>query len=482
MPFFNLPGVQEVETQDTGCPPGYSRVGDACVNPLTEEVFRLLYSSGYEFEYYENAGELVGRYNLIANDIPERDQFLLTDSESVGLAGTYFDQNINITRFDHFPIDTTNQAINKNQSVLFLEVKHTYQGVGHNPLVEIQHPFLSNQTITDNPDFLNSFYIGEFHLITNTMKSVKRFNCNYQILQDLQQQSDWSYVVTGSGAPIIPSLFESDKNLSFVEFYMGWTKVPLSDRPPGLDRVGYPSIKKPILGTDWLEWKTLNTVCSSFLRVYDNSVPHTYFETNDTKDGHYILQTQVRLDQTKLTTFFNSKFDSSQYPLDTTSSTKFMVYQILIYPPSYYFYPAKNPVKYITPIPNFVNRDFRELTFLAPKNYKSDGNIHYKVEFFQSKNDTSPLFASSSYSGDTDYEQLQWYSSVNTLNNFVPLSSNLPVWNNLFDMNNGSDAENTVYIKYILSPLCLVALKDKSDIIFRIKQLDGTLIEPYITT
>jgi hypothetical protein len=478
MPTFTFPQAVLSNPQDTACPPGFARSGPVCVNTITQQVYPLINTTGYGFEYYKNSGSLIGKYNIYSGYVDKTIE--LGQSVATRLSNTkeYFGQNLNVIRFESLELTQPLEVLEPNDGILFFEVVHTDNGI--NPsTITILHPNIPNSTVVADPTVLTTSYLGEFHLITNTPKSIKRFNANYQILQNLNEQANWSYA--NISPPPIPTLNLSDTSTSFIEYFLGTTRVADIDRPPSMERSTYPSIMDPVYATEWLNWKTLNTTCSSYTRVYNGSVPWDYYESRDTRDGNYVCQVMTQIDVTKLTTFFNSAFDSTAYP--SVLGVKSMKYQILLYPPSIYTYPCKNPSNIIAPIPNFVNNSFTEVIFQAPENYKSDGNIQYEIEFYDSKSITNTiLFTSGSYSASSNYESLSWFSSTNNLFNFLPISSGLPTFSNIFDPANGTDAKDTLYIKYILSTACQVALKNKSAIIFKIKQLDGTLIEPYFNT
>lgn len=479
MPFFNIANVPNFSDQDTGCPPGYARVGDVCINSLTEDIFKLIYSSGYEFEYYENSGELVGRYKLFDNDAEIASEVFLTQNLSrVRAAGSYFNQNVNITKFDSFDLENPAQNISPQESILFLEVKHTYNDVDDED-VEILHPFLNDAFILANPDALNVYFLGEFHFITNTLKSVKRVNFAYDILQDLKEKEDFEHKKI-SYVPF-PKPILATEATSFVECYFGYARLPERDRPvKNLDRDDYPSLKSPIIGTDWVKWKTLGAVCGNFRRTYNGDELGDYFTTLDRDDGNYLCQFKYQINKDKLKTAITARFDGSGYEEDELG-VKTKVYQILLYPPSIYLYPAKNVTEMVRPILNSINDPVDEIVFKAPQNYKSDGNTHFGIKFFESKVSQTKIFETSSYFESDYFEEFLWqYNTTSDPDSdYADIPSGKPEFSNIYTDDAGADSESTTYIKYVLSENAKIAIKDKTDIIFKITQLDGTLLEPY---
>jgi len=138
-------------------------------------------------------------------------------------------------------------------------------------------------------------------------------------------------------------------------------------------------------------------------------------------------------------------------------------------------YPADTISRTISPKINAINNSVDEIIFNASNNYKTDGNVHYMIEFLTAKNSGDILFRTSSYGAHDYSEGFQWYESAD-LDSWTPISTGMPSFMNSFDENNGSDSEQTKYIKYILSDDAKTLLEDAANILFRIKQIDGTLI------
>lgn len=480
MPSFNIPEI--TSDQDFVCPVGYTKTENACVrlanSPNPFSVIRKKFYSGYGFEYYENAGILVGRYkidssNIQFNNIPSNPD--VTNFNQTLQATNYFGQNVKSSYLSNFTLGAPKQNLKSGESVLFLQVKHSR--IGSTSVVEILHPDIPTE---DTNPLVNNFIFGEFHLITNTLKSFVRANINFELLQDFKQESAFIYKTVDFDP--VPSLSDTDGEASFVEMYLGYTRVPLQDRPPSLERSDYPSLADPINGTQWLKWKSINESCSGYRRIYNGTVSGEYFEEIDSADGHYICQTKCSINKSKLLAYLNRSFDSNSYPLNTESSNKEMIYQILIYPPSYYFYPAKNPASYINPIPNYVNRELVEVKFETPKNYKADGNIQYRISFF-SDNGGTLLFSSSSSKQDSDYEDLFWEEISPNQQTSKVLTPNYPTFDNQFNELNGVPATSQdSYIRYRLSPPALASIKDRETVYFKIYQFDGTRYPVDITT
>lgn len=442
MPYFNIPGDDQNLTF-TGCPPGYILVDDACVNPLTDEIIFAQDGSGYEFEYYPNAGELIGKY-------------ILFSSVETGPIGTpYFDQNVNIVNIGTLGIENPAQTVNDGEYVFSINITHTHVP-GDDGLVEINQSIIST-----NPDFRTTFLAGEFHLLPRTMQSINRVNLQYEILQDGNQEFEDLLIPYN-----LPTLKEGEST-PLIKWYLGYTALLDSDRPEAFKDIVTPKIKSPIYGTDNLIWKSLNDICTNWIPVFDGSHVGEDFREHD--DSHYLCQFRCQIQEEALREFINSTFDSSGY----LGGEK--TYQLIIYPPSIYLHPTDNVDNFINPKVNTINSSIKEFIFEAANNYKIDGNIHYEIEFLTSKNSSDILFRSSSYAGSSDYEELLWQESSDGIT-WTDIQPDLPTFNNLYEFNNGSDSENTILIKYILSNEGIQALSGRSDIVFRIKQIDGTLI------
>lgn len=395
-------------------------------------------SISYEFEYYENAGELVGRYKLYSEDT------------SLSEAQKYFDQVPKIIKLSNLDITGPRQILNINESIL---------------IVDIDYSLINGAKVISDLSNLaperTTYYLGEFHNITNTMKSFIRCNLSYDIVKgDTVPFTEFPITVGSGDSGMYPDVSE-DTEGQFVEFYLQWDKVPVTNRPESLDRNLYPSYNNPINATDYLNWKTLGDKCFGSLRIYNGLIPAPLFEIKDILDSHFICQTKVIINESKMTEWFIDHLGDNY---DT--------YKILIYPPSYYFYPAKNPETYLSPIPNFTNREFKQLIFRAPKNYKSDGNIQYELEIYIDKN--TSIFKTSSLEDSENYEASQWFYSEGNSENYTELSSGLPPDDNLFYENTGSPSISSYNIKYTLSDNARSAIAGKTNLLLKIRQLDGT--------
>ena len=433
---FNIPQDQLNNSSYTGCPPGYILVDGACVHPLTEEIFEVAEAAEYDFEYYENAGELVGKYSLgvIGNPITP---------------SVYFAQNLKIIKFKDIGISNAAMNLSPDDALLAMDFTHSYNSGA--PTTEITQDFLS----TDDT-FKNTFKFGEFFLLPNNPTAIKRINLNYQVIHD-------------NGSIDIPLPIEGAD--AIVKWYFGYVRIPSGDRPDNmLVDTPTPTIAYPIQGTDYrLTWQTLRDTCFRYIRVYDQSNLNASF-SEVPRNGQYLIQLKCVVDEDKLQEFMNANTDSSEYVDEERD------YKILFYPPSFYSYPADSISDIDTPSLNALNQFIDEVIFEAPKNYKTDGNIHYSIDFLTAKNSTDILFQTSSYEGHEHFEGFQWYISTDK-ENWTSTTPRLPSFNNLFDEVSGTDSEKTVYIKYELSDVVRELLRDRADILFKIKQLDGTLVK-----
>ena len=452
---FNIPN--ELISQDvyTGCPPGYILVGDACVHPLSDYIINVSEAAEYEFEYYEHGGELIGKYNMrLVGDPPA--------------PPAYFSQNASLTTGNKLPVENMAMNISPDDGFLFFNVTHNHND--GSPLVVIEQPVFSTDA-----DYNNTALFGEFHLLPNNPASIKRVNLNYDILQGDNVYSSWT---NKAGANPLPTV-KQEETAPIIEWYMGYRRIPTLDRPdemlidPSTSEAVTPTIASPVLATDRLGWKTLRSSCYKWTRVYDELNLVDLFGDEIPRSGHYLMQFKAIINKDRLAEFINTNVDSSEYEAETESQIR--DYKVLLYPPSLYMYPADAVDNIDSPNLNAINDFLDDIVFEAPRNYKTDGNIHYQIEFLTAKNSTDILFQTSSYSGHDWNEGFQWYTSIDgeTWNSFTP---SLPTFDNTFNEVNGSDSERVKYIKYELSDEANELLRNRADILFRIKQLDGTLV------
>jgi hypothetical protein len=228
-----------------------------------------------------------------------------------------------------------------------------------------------------------------------------------------------------------------------------------------------PEIPNRTSGTGGLKWKTLRNTCFSWVRVYDKMGMLEYFLDDIPADGQYVVQIKCVIRKDRLLSFLNNSVDSGLYLGGEQD------YRIVIYPPSFYLYPADTVSKTIVPKINAINDIVEEIVFETTNNYKTDGNIHYMIEFLTAKNSGDILFRTSTYDEHDYHEGFQWFESPDQLE-WNPISSGLPEFKNSYSESNGSDSEQTRYIKYVLSEDARSSLDGLPNILFRIKQLDGT--------
>lgn len=452
MPNFNLPneeqGVQEVFT---GCPPGYDHIGDACVHPLTDDIIYIRESSGYEFQYYTNAGELIGKY------------YLLTSFEEDFISTPYFGQNVHIIKLKHLQIENSKQVINKEEPVFLIRFLHKKE-IDEDPTVSIVQDISSL-----NPFFSTTFYAGEFHLLPKTLLGLNRMNLNYELLQEYKEESEF---VDTLQSPIIPPLKEENEDSALIQWEFGYNKLPNRDRPNSFIEIDSfnkptPLIDDRLTGTDKLEWQTIDPECFKYINVFDGSNPGLRFEEIEKPSGHYLCQMKCSVNEENMLEFINSNF--------AIEDGEEKEYNLVVYPPSIYMHPTDNIDYIITPRVNTVNDRLKEFIFEAPANYKPDGGHHYQIDFLTSKTTSDILFQTSSSQDSEFFEDFFWQESTDG-EEWTAIPNEYPEFNNIYDEQSGSDSENIKQIKYIISENAAVVLAGRSDIVFRIKQFDGTKI------
>jgi hypothetical protein len=422
------------------------------------------YSVGYDVQYREHAGELICEY-----------QFIPT-CEGTNVTPSYFGQNLQVTKVSDLGL--VNPTIRTNDWEGILTWTYTYDNVCTGFVVPdgadltpvsgtLSVPIVrEDEDISWPTNYDSSFSLGEFYLLTDSPSSITRINLPTDIVAEWGESI--KYRENAGNLDSSPSLIgaflpqlTTDQLNTVVEWQLGFSEVPTVD------------MRTPI------RWESIDDSCFTWIDVCDKFNVKEYFDTNNitVDSGQYIIQLRASINKDALLASMDSIF------LDYTNinpsiqrgdpvSTNF---RLLIYPPSMYVYPSDTVTKIVSPASNSVNTVLDDIIFRVPINYKTDGNRQYEIEFIASNG--TQIFTTSSFVDSSYYEQGQWDWSQNNIA-WHPISADRPEFANQYSFEDGSDAESAGYIRYRLSDLAIINLADQSPVRFRIKQMDGTLLNP----
>lgn len=440
---FEIPSELLAKDSFNGCPPGYIYKDGACFHPLTEDILEISEESQYDFKYYDNCGEVVGKYEF----------------GKVGkttLSPIYFAQNAKVDTPRSLEMYDNEVMISDEDGMLLVDFSFGPEGL-----------ILSENFYSDSPELKNTVYLGEFHLLTNNPSTIKNFGLSFELKDSLGRHiSKWDDLRAQD--PKNPTVSFGEP-YSLVDFAFGYARIPNTDRPWDMieeSEAVTPTYKDPIYATDRITWKTLRETCFRWIYASDGDSFDDIDGDRDNRNGHYLMQCRARVIESKLLDFMTSMVDYSEWESNKD-------FRIVIYPPSLKIKPLDNVIKLISPRENFTNRSMREIVFEVPQNYKRDGNVQYSIDILTEESDKDILFRTSSYGNDPDFEEFQWHESDDG-KSWRPITSSAPTFNNSYQEINGSDSELSKFIKYELSYRAQEKLKNLSNLKMRIGQIDGT--------
>jgi len=434
----------------------------------------------FYFLYYENAGELVSKFKyepkVIFNQesgvwegIPEgTDHSIYEDYDPMAFP-LLFNQDGIIIR----PI-----RYNVSSETNFLEAKTMWlDNINYTPFVRVIHIDNRDGTTTlANPYGISLFgvqevYFGEFFMLSNNYKVIKRFNIKTELLQEDKNSTVYTDLNPGFSYPPDTRM---GKDLSFTRWYFGYSPIPEEQRPDFLSMPEVtPTINKFIHTESRRRWQSLREECLSWHRVYDKYNMNYEAKNLNSRPESIIGTMKCALDFNKLKDFLDESFNYDSY------ETGSKIYDIILYPPSMYKYPADSVITILEPRINSVNDFTDRIIFEAPSMFKTDGNFHYNIDFYEHDNKETLLFSTSSFSGDDYYESSGWFHSIDGMETWEPIGALQPTFDNRYEDEHGTDAIQTTHIKYVLSQGIFNTVRSKPSISFTINQIDGTLVHFY---
>ena len=428
--------------------------------------------------HYENAGELVVKYkydplvvwNADINQwtgIPPGTTQQSLESEPLTMMPFFFGQSQLRVR----PV-RTNSGPTKN----FLESRVSWQeGLNTVPYLSVIHRTNNNGTssllLLDGSPIRGNLEIkfGEFFLLTNNIKSIKRFNLKTELLQD---DNNSTALVNLNTTFSYPDSTEKGKADQFVSWQLGYGPIPQEQRPSFL--LAFPSTKptinRMVHSENRRRWDALREDCVSWVDIFDKSNINYDLTGRDIKPKSTMCNIKSIIDTDKLRSYLEETFDHSSYAGGT------MRYDIILYPPSMYLYPADSVITVLEPLVNSVNTFADQIVFEVQNSFKSDGNFHYKIDFTLFDTSAKPVYTTSSYGNHVDHEPDNWFFSIDGMDTWVPILELKPTFDNFFREGHGADANFTTHLKYVFTRELFDIVRDSAIITFKIKQLDGTLV------
>lgn len=430
----------------------------------------------FSFLHYENAGELVAKYRYDPRYTYNKStsQWEEVPADALHSEFEYKDPSDFPSFFGQGEFRLRPLRLNTSDYENFLYEKSAWMdGITTVPSMRFTHNSDGiTTTLTDlnNKELrgMHDVYFGEFFLLSNNYKGIKRFNLKSELLQgDINGEN----FVRERDAFKYPSHTAKGMNNAFVQWYFGQSPISDKQRPEFL-KVGRitPTIANPIHTESRRRWMAMRESCLGWNRIYDKSNLGFDLANRTLHPKSTICTVKAIIDFDKLREFLEEQFTHETYRNGRES------YDIILYPPSLYMYPADSVIKVIEPIVNSINTFTDKIIFEAPDSFKTDGNFHYSIDFYRSESDDTPFYSTSSYLGDDDFEYGRWLKSDDEMENWDLMSADTPSFDNTFELEAGTDAIFTTHIKYVLTEKLFELVRDSPTVVFRINQLDGTLV------
>ncbi|MDB4533389.1 hypothetical protein N9242_00855 [Vicingaceae bacterium] len=430
----------------------------------------------FYFLHYENVGELIGKYKYKPSIVYDEDQDLwvkipeetdhadFTDYDAMYFPKLYKQDNVRIrpvlyegesTRF----LKSNSRWLDNVNYVPYVRVIHHDENFGLTTIKGIDKIELHGKIEVN---------FGDFYLLTNSYRSIKRINLASELMQNEFNSNAFKNLTNKFD---MPKDDYNHKDNHFIKWYFGYSESPDSQRPPHLTDFDLsPNINNIVHSESRRRWNSLNSDCLSWVRIYDKTNLNILLSNQKNKPQSTSCTIKCVIDYDELHTFLDASFKSDDY------EDEFKCYDLLLHPPSIYMYPSDAVTEIIEPRVNSVADFSDKVVFELPRTFKSDGNFQYRIEFFLNESSKVPVFSTSSAAEDEEYEPGNWFYSVDEQSSWETVSSSKPTFDNKYETDNGVEALSTTHIKYDFSDVIFEIVKDNPTIIFKIHQIDGTLV------
>ena len=428
----------------------------------------------YSFINYENSGELVGKYRYDPKLLlhPEFETWQLIDETSihenvVTMPKTSFPSFFGETDFHLRPLRITGDLSkrmlsskglwpDKSTCVVSMDVMHQKVSATRTVLLDQKGRLKTGEDVV---------FFGEFYLLINSIKAIKRFNLMTELLQKDLNKDSFTHL---DGEFSYPDSTAKGAREHFVKWKFGFQRVPEEARPRFLAMKGIKPTPCNMIHTESRRrWHSMRDGCLSWKSIYDKTNFSTELSSTNIKPGNYLCSIRAVINWDDMKEYLDKQFIVDDY-------VSAMEYSLVMYPPSIYMYPADAITEVTEPLMSSVSLVTDKVIFKTPRVYKTDGNFHYVIKIFDREGDRNPLFSSSSLLEHSDYEKDKWFYSKDEETTYELIPPGTPTFNNVFEDRSGTDAIYTTHVKYSFSSKLYALVRDSPSIIFKIYQIDGT--------
>lgn len=357
-------------------------IATSSINTTYREIF-------HSFRYFESLGSVYGSHNIIMDKDNDAKMYM----REIWQGEPIFAEKISKMGLTN----TSRLDSTENSCALTLIASINSDGE-----IEID----SGIPKADGEDEYLEVYIGEFHLLPDSPRSIYRCNLSYDIhpIQDTIKSNDGNYCISNGDSlsnltfsngldlpqnDVVlnkPSLSITDS--SFLEFYLGLSRLPGDTyRPIDMQREDI-SMRFPnyLEGGAGIRWKSLKDSCSTWIRIYDGTNLNELEDIEHLDPGHYVINTKVKINTSKLKIYIKDILQNMGYNIP---------WKLVIYLPWFSMLGHDSVREFVYPkISSFLDM-FDQIEFKCPKNYKSGGSFHFSFEIFSHDNEKK-IFSESS--------------------------------------------------------------------------------------
>ena len=455
-----------------------SIVSSAVVSTTYREPF-------HSFKYYESLGSIYGYHNIIM-DRKEASTHLYTREK-------WQTEPVYIERIDSLNIESPSQLDStiSNCAMTFHAKLNPDSSIG----LDLD---FDNITVDQDGQKYLDIFIGEYHLLPNTPRSVYRSNISWDIhpvigpKQNKNRLGESSCLVDGQSLKDLLEKNHVDTDISresklskdpispafsnFIEYYAGIAKVPgISSRPKQMQN-GNVSMRHPMYleAGAQLRWKSLKERCSSWMRIYDGTDFKDILSIDAYRPGHYVFNTKIRVNIDKLKIYLEHLNQDVQEKVE---------WKIILWLPwfSVLGHDTIEGVEY-PKLSTFIE-SFDQVEFKVPSNYKSGGSFHFTIKIYAADKETLLYSESSNSSIPSYYNSNVFYSSIRPGRwyiaygdeEFEEVGRQNIRFNSDFEEGHGVNHEETGRIKYIPSNELSAYINSTQNLHMQIVTHDGTL-------
>lgn len=411
----------------------------------------------HSFKYYEALGSFYGIHELIN----EREAF---ESSWAEIRDEWKSEPIYIDRLDRLRTDKPIRYNNSSNDICTFSLLLKFENG------EVTHPFNSSIKYDEYDNPYIEFHIGEFHLLPNTPRHIYRCNLSSDLLYIPEGIDHFrsNRNIKSRVLDIVQPTFTSD---SPIEFYLGFTKLVDSGKRPNDFNTKDLEARHPeyIEGGAQIRWKSLSDKCLTWTRIYDGLDLKDILSSESIAPGHYVLNSKAIIRLNKLSSYIKS--------LNPDELSNF---KLLIHPPSYSILPYDEVSELSEPRVAMFVSDVSQIKFDVPRNYKTSGSFHFKLNIYDNDRETL-IVSDSSYPGigfqknpniDIDLKRGKWTIKIGE--DLLEFGEKGIRFDSAYNNNSGTEVELYGEVTYSLSESLSKYLKDKERFYVSVETIDGT--------